>query len=241
MQVEREQLRAQMQECVRNEQYAEAALLQEQLKALAAKAEAAKPAEPAVEMAAGAAAEPEVEAAVPGVKGKELPTMNIADIAKFNNWDHRECAVANKDEWKDYMDRFLQENPGIGNKIPKKIHQIWIGPKQPPIVWIDTWRKKYRSQYPGWDYTLWTDKEVAELPLRMQNLYDKEKMYQCKADLLRLEVVGKKRLGKKCTKKMYQEKMYQCKADVLRFELGNCCLHRKIDYITYIYIYYTYT
>ena len=188
MQVEREQLRAQMQECVRNEQYAEAALLQEQLKALAAKAEAAKPAEPAAEMAAGAAAEPEVEAAVPGVKGKELPTMNIADIAKFNNWDHRECAVANKDEWKDYMDRFLQENPGIGTKIPKKIHQIWIGPKQPPIVWIDTWRKKYRSEYPGWDYTLWTDKEVAELPLRMQNLYDKEKMYQCKADLLRLEV-----------------------------------------------------
>jgi mannosyltransferase OCH1-like enzyme len=60
---------------------------------------------------------------------------------------------------------------------------------QPPIVWIDTWRKKYRSEYPGWDYTLWTDKEVAELPLRMKNLYDKEKMYQCKADLLRLEVL----------------------------------------------------
>ena len=115
--------------------------------------------------------------------------MDIANIAKFNNWDHRECAVENKQEWKDYMETFLKENPNIGAKIPKKIHQIWIGPKQPPIVWIDTWRKKYRSEYPGWDYTLWTDKEVAELPMRMKDLYDQEKMYQCKADLLRLEVL----------------------------------------------------
>ena len=58
-------------------------------------------------------------------------------------------------------------------------------------MWVDTWRKKYRSQYPGWDYQLWTDKEVAELELRTHDLYDQERMYQCKADLLRLEVLWK--------------------------------------------------
>lgn len=61
----------------------------------------------------------------------KMPEMDIANIAKFDNWDHRECAVENKQEWKDYMDKFLKENPEIGAQIPKKIHQIWIGPKQP--------------------------------------------------------------------------------------------------------------
>lgn len=63
------------------------------------------------------------------------------------------------------MDKFLKTNPG---NIPKKIHQIWVGPKQPPIVWVDTWRKKYRSHYSGWDYKLWGEAEVAEIKMRNQ-------------------------------------------------------------------------
>jgi mannosyltransferase OCH1-like enzyme len=83
-------------------------------------------------------------------------------------------------------------NEFISKELPdilKKIHQIWIGPKQLPIIWCDSWRKRYREQYPGWEYKLWTDKEVATLKLRTQEYYDQEKMYQCKADLLRLEVL----------------------------------------------------
>ena len=63
------------------------------------------------------------------------------------------------------MDNFLKSPPG---DIPKKIHQIWIGPRQPPIVWLDTWRKKYRSEYPGWDYKLWGEAETAEIKMRNQ-------------------------------------------------------------------------
>ena len=63
------------------------------------------------------------------------------------------------------MDNFLKSPPG---NIPKKIHQIWIGPRQPPIVWLDTWRKKYRSEYPGWDYKLWGEAETAEIKMRNQ-------------------------------------------------------------------------
>ena len=61
--------------------------------------------------------------------------------------------------------------------------------RQPPIVWLDTWRKKYRSEYPGWDYKLWGEAEVAEIKMRNQDLYDEERMYQCKADILRLEIL----------------------------------------------------
>ena len=56
-------------------------------------------------------------------------------------------------------------------------------------VRCDSWRKKYRSQYPGWQYKLWTDKEVAKMNLRTREYYDNEKMFQCKADLLRLEIL----------------------------------------------------
>jgi len=28
------------------------------------------------------------------------------------------------------------------------------------LMRVDTWRKKCRAEYPGWDYQLWTDKEV---------------------------------------------------------------------------------
>jgi len=127
---------------------------------------------------------------VPGAEVKEaqkpLPDVRVDNIAKFNNWDHRECCVGNAHEWKEYMHEFIKQDLP---DIPKKIHQIWIGPKQPPIIWCDSWRKRYREQYPGWEYKLWTDKEVAALKLRTQEFYDHEQMFQCKADLLRLEVL----------------------------------------------------
>lgn len=46
-------------------------------------------------------------------------------------------------------------------KIPKIIHQIWIGSPVPEkyTELVNTW-KKY---HPDWEYQLWTDKEVEEL------------------------------------------------------------------------------
>ena len=62
------------------------------------------------------------------------PEVDVHNIAKFNNWDHRECCVGNAQQWRDFMAEFLKEEK---DDIPKIIHQIWIGPKQPPIIWCD--------------------------------------------------------------------------------------------------------
>lgn len=35
--------------------------------------------------------------------------------------------------------------------IPKKLSHIWIGPLQPPLDWMRTWRDKYQD----WEYTLY--------------------------------------------------------------------------------------
>lgn len=72
--------------------------------------------------------------------------------------------------------------------IPKKIHQIWIGPKKMPTIWMDTFSVDYIGKFTDWEYTLWTDDNINELfinfPL-IKIIYDLEPTYNGKSDLLR--------------------------------------------------------
>ena len=44
----------------------------------------------------------------------------------------------------------------ISKKIPKIIHQIWIGPKPRPHILMDSWRLKN----PDFEYILWNEAEI---------------------------------------------------------------------------------
>ena len=46
------------------------------------------------------------------------------------------------------------------SKIPKIIHQIWIGPKPPPTNFMDTWKNKHESE--GFEYIRWTEQEILK-------------------------------------------------------------------------------
>ncbi len=73
-------------------------------------------------------------------------------------------------------------------KIPKIIHQIWIGPLPRPEKykrWQTTWQT-----LPGWSYKLWTDEDVADLQLTNSDIYYKEKNYGARADILRIEILN---------------------------------------------------
>lgn len=76
-----------------------------------------------------------------------------------------------------------QEAP---TRIPKVIHQIWLGSKVPEkfFKWMSSW-----ANMQGWEYKLWTDKEVKEFPLFNRELYDKAKDFGEKADILRYEIL----------------------------------------------------
>lgn len=52
--------------------------------------------------------------------------------------------------------------------IPKILHQIWIGPNNPPMEWINTWKK----HHPNWDHILWDDKKIDGLNLKNRKAYD---------------------------------------------------------------------
>ncbi len=73
--------------------------------------------------------------------------------------------------------------------IPKIIHQIWIGGKLPKKY--EKLRKTWQDIHPDWEYTLWTDEEVATFEMQNRDLFEKAQNIGQKADILRLEILHK--------------------------------------------------
>lgn len=72
------------------------------------------------------------------------------------------------------------------NRIPKIIHQIWLGDQSKrPVDLMQTWIDKN----PTWSYKLWTEIEVRELNLRCKNQFEQNIHYAGKADILRYELL----------------------------------------------------
>ena len=68
--------------------------------------------------------------------------------------------------------------------IPRILHQIWLGPRDRPKAWMETWQRRH----PNWEYRLWTDANIP--PLFNRRLY--EAYGECwigKADILRYELL----------------------------------------------------
>lgn len=76
------------------------------------------------------------------------------------------------------------ETPSL--RIPRTIHQIWLGSPVPAVFrnWMETW-----SSLQGWEYRLWTDKEIKDLFLYNRTLYDQSTNFGEKSDILRLEIL----------------------------------------------------
>lgn len=74
------------------------------------------------------------------------------------------------------------------DKIPKTIHQIWVGPKRIPKsyrVFADTIKK----MHPEWEYKLWTNADVESFPWINKELFDKTTNPGMKSDIWRYEIL----------------------------------------------------
>jgi len=74
-------------------------------------------------------------------------------------------------------------------KIPKIIHQIWIGPLSPP-KFMCTWK----DFHPNYEYLLWDNENIKKLfPLVNQRLYDlyenDSEVWNARSDILRFEIM----------------------------------------------------
>lgn len=101
------------------------------------------------------------------------------------------CHAKEPKEWQQVRRMYPREDfnrpvSGIG-RIPKKIHQIWLGSPFPEKyrriqqTWIDL--------HPDWEYRLWTDADVAAFGLRNKELYDRAVNWGQKSDIFRYEIL----------------------------------------------------
>jgi mannosyltransferase OCH1-like enzyme len=73
-------------------------------------------------------------------------------------------------------------------KIPRKIHQIWLGSELPKK--FAEISEKWKQMHPSWEYKLWTDDNIKELfPLYNQEIFDQCKNLGEKSDILRYEII----------------------------------------------------
>lgn len=75
----------------------------------------------------------------------------------------------------------------VKDRIPKIIHQLWIGPKPPPTKFMDTWRDKN----PEFQYIRWNEDELIKRNMKLQcveKINDIEEI-NGKADIIRWEIL----------------------------------------------------
>jgi len=70
----------------------------------------------------------------------------------------------------------------------KTMHQIWIGPKKIPLVWMETWKQKH----PTWNFILWDNERVKKYPFinkdKIEDLSSRG-LYNGAADIITYEVL----------------------------------------------------
>lgn len=72
--------------------------------------------------------------------------------------------------------------------IPKIIHQIWIGNKKKPDIYMKSWYEDYIKMYPEYKYIFWNEEKInciLDLHPIFRTMYHKEKTYCGKADIAR--------------------------------------------------------
>ena len=105
-----------------------------------------------------------------------------------------------------------QEQTCSSLRIPRIIHQIWLGSPLPLKCKAlqDTWL----AQHPDWEYKLWTEKDIQEFGLYNKQAYDAACTYGEKADIARYEILY--RIGG-----VYADTDFEC---VRPFDiLHHCC------------------
>lgn len=73
-------------------------------------------------------------------------------------------------------------------RIPMIVHQIWLGSPFPDKY--KAWQKTWQSM-PGWQYKLWTDKDIEKFGLQNRDLYYASKNYGQRADIARVEILNR--------------------------------------------------
>lgn len=77
--------------------------------------------------------------------------------------------------------------PSLFIKIPRIIHQIWLGSPLPEEY--KQYQRAVQLLHPDWIYILWTDQEAKLFPFVNKEIFEKEPNYGSKSDIWRYEIL----------------------------------------------------
>lgn len=86
-----------------------------------------------------------------------------------------------------YEKNFTTSPESTTYKIPKIIHQIWLGSPFPEKY--KKFQESWIRHHPGWEYRLWTDKDIEEFGLANKEQYRFARNYGEKSDIARYEIL----------------------------------------------------
>jgi hypothetical protein len=79
---------------------------------------------------------------------------------------------------------------GQNPRIPKIIHQIWLGPNLPPTYCAE-FQAKLKALHPDWEYHLWNETELEELKLDNWDIVEKSPNWAEKSDIIRCDLLDR--------------------------------------------------
>jgi hypothetical protein len=86
---------------------------------------------------------------------------------------------------------FLKIQPQTTPKIPKIIHQIWIGKRQLPAI-LQEYQQTWKQLNPSWEYQLWTNEDVKNYTFvnkDLKLLFDQRLTLGERVDVLRYDIL----------------------------------------------------
>jgi mannosyltransferase OCH1-like enzyme len=109
-------------------------------------------------------------------------TQMIQKSYAYNETLHRSSS-----DWIRAKELFICNIPDNKQRIPKKIHQVWLGSPVPDIYrkYMDTWP----LFHPEWEYKVWTDADVDSIEIKSRRIFDKAVNPAMKSDILRYEIL----------------------------------------------------
>lgn len=140
--------------------------------------------------------------------------------SKFH-WDFHKN-VRELDRWEiieKIYDQWCGADAPTISRIPKIIHQIWLG--SPVPAKYDAWRESWKKYHPDFEYKLWTEKEILEFGLVNEYAYLKSKNFAVKSDIARCEILY--RFGG-----IYADTDFECLSRFDEKLLGTSCFFGQV-------------
>ncbi|MFC1845669.1 glycosyltransferase family 32 protein [Candidatus Dependentiae bacterium] len=117
--------------------------------------------------------------------GKGHPVLGKGYAQSMNTQLDREILAKFRSVYE--KNNFSTIIPSATPRMPKIIHQIWLGSPVPEK--FDHFRNSWKNMHPDWEYKLWSDADIEALNLQNDSCYHAAVNYGERSDIARYEIL----------------------------------------------------